>query len=486
MRQWLKGGGAWFILVAAISGGITVSPVIAAVLLAVLLTLLVWRWPDTALGIVAAGVLTVRPSLDVFGERRLGLGAFALNPAVVFGTCVLWSGLVLAARRAKAGARLWPDGSSLRAHLWLFAAYGIGFVSAIQLSGGLGAVTAGREIVRVASIVAGFLVVVWWVAGDQDRRQRGWLLLFLGAVPPLVLAGWQLITGSGNLELEGVNRLQGTLSHPNSFGVYLVPFVLFLVGGIRGRRGARRFAILGGALALSALILLTYSRTAVLVLVAGLLVLPFIQSTQLGWRAAVSTGGLLVLLLAVGWLLGGDLIRERFANLSVGRDAWQAAAMGESENSFTWRLINWGVLIQMGASHPFMGHGAGMTTVLNPLVNPTNGVPFNAHDDFVRFFFEGGFLGLGCYVVYCVLLCRWALKRARDADVVARPIAYGVAASLLALTLLSLGTTELSLNTAILYELYGMLALIGVGRVRSEVNTPQAAGRKPASGPRQS
>ncbi len=481
MRRGMKVG-AWVVVVAATSAAVAARPPVALAFFVILLTQLVWRWPDVALGVIAAGVLAVRPSLDVFGERRLGLGALALNPAVVFGACVLWASVVLAVHRAKMGSKLWPDTSSLRVHLWLFAAYLVGMVSAIRLSGDMGAVTAGREISRVCSIVGGFLVVVWWVGGDPERARRGWALLFLGAVPPLMVAAWQLMTGGGNLELAGVNRLQGTLSHPNSFGVYLVPFVLFLIGGIAGRRAARKAMYLVGALSLCALILLTYSRTALLVLVAGLVALPLLQSKRLGWRALVTTGGLLLALGAIGWVFGGDLIRERFANLSVGRDAWQAAMMGESENSFTWRLINWAVLIQMGAAHPIMGHGAGMTTVLNPLVNPANGVPFNAHNDFVRFFFEGGSLSLACYILYCVLLCKWALKRARRVDVSAAPIAYGVVASLLALTLLSLGTTELSLNTAILYELYAMLALMAVTDLTPGISISLAVGHRTASG----
>ena len=67
----------------------------------------------------------------------------------------------------------------------------------------------------------------------------------------------------------------------------------------------------------------------------------------------------------------------------------------------------------MGMEHPVTGHGTGMTTVLNPLVNRANGVPYNAHNDFVRFFFETGLLGSLCYAIYAIMLCRWVLRRAR-------------------------------------------------------------------------
>jgi O-antigen ligase len=97
-----------------------------------------------------------------------------------------------------------------------------------------------------------------------------------------------------------------------------------------------------------------------------------------------------------------------------------------------------------------------MTMHLNPLFDLNSGLPFNAHNDFVRFFFEGGLLGLLCYVAYGVLLCRWAIHRAATRE------GLGLAAALVAMLFLTAGTTELSLHTANLYTLYGMLALVSV------------------------
>jgi cytochrome bd-type quinol oxidase subunit 2 len=104
----------------------------------------------------------------------------------------------------------------------------------------------------------------------------------------------------------------------------------------------------------------------------------------------------------------------------------------------------------------------GMTTVLNPLVSSENGVPFNAHNDFVRFFFEAGVLGLFCYLMYGLLISRWAIRQAREASAARWASAFAVAATWVALFFLTGGTPELSLQTAILYELYGMLALLAV------------------------
>jgi O-antigen ligase len=449
----------WVLAVVGTAALSVVTPLVAALMVAFTSAGIAWRWPRTITAVLALGILAVRPTLDAFGGRQFGTSAFAVNPAVIFGLSVLLLGLVLAVRRGRDGQHLWPDKEIMRTHLWLLLAYSIGLMSAVTGYGLSGLGTAAREMIRVAALIIGFLVVCWWIEDNTNRVRWGWLLLCLGAIPPLAFAVWQLATGTGNLDLEGVNRLQGTFSHPNTFGVYLVPFVLFLVGSIPAARQATRIACVVGAAILCAFIVLSYSRTALLVLAAALAVVPFLQG-RLGPRTMLVTGLFGVLILGLAWWVAGDLIRERFANLSFSREVWDAAATGQSENSFTWRLLNWGVLLQMGMAHPFVGHGAGMTTVLNPLISPINDLPFNAHNDFVRFFFETGLLGLCCYVLYAASLCYWTLKQARQARRENASTAYGVAAALVSVLFLSLGTTEVSLNTAILYQLYGMLALV--------------------------
>jgi O-antigen ligase len=152
-------------------------------------------------------------------------------------------------------------------------------------------------------------------------------------------------------------------------------------------------------------------------------------------------------------------VRERFAPISL-RRAIADARYGHSEESFGWRLLNWHGLLIRGLERPLLGHGANATTRLNPLVNENNGIPFNAHNDFVRFFFEAGVVGVVAYAAYAAGLCWLAVRCARRARPEVAPVAYGLAGSLLALVFLTLGSPELSLNTAILFELYGAFALV--------------------------
>lgn len=474
----------WVSVVAALAASTAASPsVFVGVAASVGLTL-IWTWPNVALEIGVVLALTVRPWVDVFSERRAGLGAFVPNPAVLLGLLVLGIAATYAVRRVRVGAPLWPDRRLYVAHLFLFAAYGVALASGARLYGGAGFVQGTREVIRVASVLACFFLVFWWVEADSARYRRGWAYLLVGLAGAVSVALWQLATSTGFLQTVGLNRLQGTFSHPNSFGQYLIPFILFSLGAAVSTNGGRRVLLLLGATGLTWLTLLTYSRTVLLVLVVGLVTLPLLHARQLGVRALVRSLAVALMLGAVGWLLAGDVIRERFANLSLGRDALSAALSGSSENSFEWRLINWSVLIGIGLEHPIAGHGAGMTSVLNPIVDVDSGVPYNAHNDFVRFFFEGGLLGLLGYLAYAMLLCWWAVWRARAAGPGLAPGAYAIAAGWVSMLLLSAGNTELSLHTANLYALYGMLALTaGVATPRETTSRP-VAGRTPAIDPR--
>ena len=446
------------ILVGSLAAAAAVNPAVFAVVAAAVAITAVWVWPARALELGVVLVLTIRPWVDIFSERRAGLGPFAVNPAVLIGLAVLAIALVLALQRQRAGLPLWPDRRLATAHLFLIAGYGVACISGVRLFGATGFAEGAREVIRIASVIGAFLLVCWWAGSSPIRQRRAWGYLFAGASIPVVVAAWQYATGTGYLDTPGLNRLQGTLSHPNAFGQYLVPFVLLAVNGAVSRKGSRRLWLLGGALVLSWFIVHSYSRTVLLVLVVGLVALPLIRARRFGARAVLQTIAIAGFLVVVGGVLARDALRERFANLALGRSALDAAMSGNSENSYQWRLINWSVLISMGLSHPVAGHGAGMTTVLNPIVNTDNGVPYNAHNDFVRFFFEGGLVGLAAYVIYAVLLCAWSVRRARTSSPEGGR-SFAVAAAWLALLLLNGGNTELSLATASLYSLYGMLAL---------------------------
>ncbi|OLC75124.1 MAG: hypothetical protein AUH78_09750 [Gemmatimonadetes bacterium 13_1_40CM_4_69_8] len=451
----------WVAAVVSLAALAVFEPRVTAAPVAVAIAVLVWRWPAAALHVAAFAALAVRPSLDVFSERRVGVGPFALSPAVAFGAAMLWVALVLAARRRRDGLRTWTDARLFRTHVWLFVAYGIGVYSGWHWYGAAGLSQGVRELVRVASIVAAFLVVLWWIEANPQASGRGWAYLVVGTLVPIAVALSQLVTGQGYLEGD-LLRISGTFSHPSNFAQYLIPFIMVAVAGSAASPAMFRALRLGWALGLSLLVALTYSRTALLALAISLVLLPILMAARTGRRGLAQGVVIVALVGALGWWLAGDLIRARFAGVNLGVVAWEEARQGVSENSFTWRLITWGGLVRLGLLHPLVGHGGGMTTVLNPMIEEGSGLPFSAHDDFVKFFVETGALGLACYVIYGIRLCAWTLGRARAAGSATAPAAYAVTASLLSLMFFTAGVAELAVNTAILHALYGMLAVLTV------------------------
>jgi O-antigen ligase len=469
-------GAVWLGLAVLSAAMAAVEPRVSLVPAALLTVLVAWRWTDTALTFAAVIVLAIRPATDIFSSSRDPTASTALRPSPVIGLAVLLLAAVIAAKRFREGRPLWPSAQLGRIHYWLFAAYGIALLAGGYGYGSEGLFVGVREVVRVGSTIAALLLMLWWVEDHPERYHTGWTLLFLGTIPPLGAAVWQWVTGQGYAETEGLNRLYGTFSHPHSLGPYLVPFILFAAGGLMAAGWKGRIFRLFVIGFFTLILVLTYSRTSLLVLLAGFIVLPFLHARRLGARAFMRTLAVIAIFLALGWGIFGGSIRQRFATITVDREVLEAALAGQSENSFTWRILNWGILVRMGMQRPVIGHGAAMTTVLNPLVNVDyGGKPFNAHNDFVRWFFEGGVLGLVCYVVYGVLLCRWALRRSLTASREAAPAAFAVAAALMAMIFLSLGTTEYSSQTAVLYQFHGILALLTVLPQRTGDPVPEPA-----------
>jgi O-antigen ligase len=452
----------WWAIAAALSGvTVAVAPSTGVALGAVLLSALIWKNFSSAQEIAAVSVLALRPALDIFSDRSVEAGGFAVSPGVLFGMVTLLVSVIGLTRRLLSRKQVWPDRGMGWCHFLLAAAYACGLGAGIMRAGMFGLLIGVRETTRAASVVGGFLVVFWWLSEDQTRRPVAWKLLIAGLVIPIIVAIWQLATGGGFEDPGGFRRINGTLAHPNTLGVFLVPFVLLTLSGIESVGWRHVVLRMLSASLLTAIIALTFSRTALLVLLTALLMLAVLHGIR-SRRLLVGRATFVVAAFALlGWLFLGPLIRQRFAGLNIDSGLLRTPeAIQASEDSFQWRLLNWAVLIAVGREQPLFGHGVGMTRELNPLVSPDKLVPFDAHNDFVRFFFEAGLVGLVCYVAYTILLCWWTFWLSRRASISEVPKAVAICSSVTAIYVVTGGLTEVSLNTPLQLELYALLALM--------------------------
>ena len=424
----------------------------------------------TAFGAIGANV--IRPALDMFGDVSVPLG----NPASLFGVLILlWSLIVLIGRLYR-GLTVVPSrvfaltwALLIALHVWLFV--GGLFIARTGLVG-----VEIREFVRFASTLAGGALAVWWIS---DHRERGWLpgiaVLVLGSAVPLIAGSIQALTGTGNHEDGNLNRVFGSFTHPLSFGSYLLPLVVLGVAAVVHARGTLRLAAVGYATFSAGLLLLTYNRTTMLLLLVGLASYALLDAAKVRIRDIARASGAMAVLGLVGWQVFGDQIMDRFTGVSISAGAVQEALASGSQNSFQWRIVNWAVLIQLGLSHPIAGHGLGMTTVLNPLIQASSGVPFNAHNDYVRYFFEGGLVGLTLYVSFIVVLGAWLWRVGQRCTRADRTVAIPIIAALASLFVFSAGTTEMSLQTGVLYPTQLLMAILVGAEIRGTHQREHAA-----------
>lgn len=435
-------------------------PLVALPILAIVVGC-VLRWPAAMVSAGAMLGFLLRPSLDAIGDVEV----LGINPASAFGILILVWGVTEGVRRICAGEPLWPDRLFGASQLLLIALHVTLLLVAVQAHGRLGAAVGGRDFVRFLSTLSAGMLLVWWLDQPVPRRLRqGYLLLIAGASMPLLLALFQAVTNTGNHEDVGLNRVFGTFTHPLTFGSFVLP--LFLLGGAATARlrGAARITAGAGTLLCLTLIALTYNRTTMLLLVAAVGIFAIRMLPRLSIRETLSVVVAAGVLGAVAWDLFGAGVLERFSGVAITTDAVEQALATGSQNSFQWRIVVWAVLINLGLSHPWIGQGLGMTSVLNPMISPWNGTPFNAHNDIVRFFFEGGVLGLSLYFAQIGVFATWLWRVSAEVRSPENVEANAIAAALIALYVFSLGTTEMTLATAVLYEVYLLLGVLSALR----------------------
>ena len=183
------------------------------------------------------------------------------------------------------------------------------------------------------------------------------------------------------------------------------PFALFAMLGVArqlsrwqaGERGGLLFASL-----LTAAVFLSVSRTA---LVACLALFPLAAMIRGDRRSVVATAWFTAVaaaaLLAAVFL--SDTMYERF----FGFDA--TLTVGGVNINASGRRAMWELLVERSWDHPLFGHGIGASSVLvdNTFVNL--GHP---HNDFLRFLYDLGLVGLGLWLVFLGLTCLYLWPRA--------------------------------------------------------------------------
>jgi O-antigen ligase len=341
---------------------------LAALLLAALLLILPWMQGGRSPTAHAAMVLLLTTA-------AAGLAGTASRPLLRPSPLL---GLVVALVAAAALQSLYPDRTVQS--LLLLAAYALAAVLAAHTAQAV----PWAESLLVGALLASALVVA--AAG-----------------------GLAQLRGAGAGLYAGV--LTGPFGYPNAAAGFLLAGAGAGLALAAARHGWVRAAA-GGAAGLALLgLVLTRSRGALLALAVGLLVLPAVSGRRRrrAWSGlAVAAAGLLVL--AVGWVLGRELL--------------PALATGSAGSSAGWRLHILGWTWQIVRAHPWTGVGPGAFPVA---LKHVQAIPYvsgeNPHNLYLELAAEyglpAGMLALGLLAAF--LLRVGAILRGAHAGGAGRP-----------------------------------------------------------------
>jgi putative inorganic carbon (hco3(-)) transporter len=358
----------------------------------------------------------------------------ALDPSSILGVLFLLAALLwLAAQRRERGQL---PGSGLRAALLWFTA-----ASFVSVVGAARPLTGAVEAVRILTAVTMFVVLEQLIR-DWATLRRVLLAAYLSMLFPIAYTLLGFATGGPASEVKGgLTRITGPFSQSNTFGRYLMVMIVF--GAAILPYVARRLKLaLGGILAVSSvLLLLTYTRTALVGTVVGLLVVGVIQSKRLVL--------VLVVALACALLLVPQL-SSRFTSL-----ASAGGAGPTSNNSLTWRLDYWTQVLPLANENPVTGIGLDQTQFNTDQAK-------QPHNDFIRAYVETGVVGLLAFLAMLAALLVQGTRavRASPPRSLGRAIGAGFLGCAVAYVAVSAAANVVS-NVVMLWYLFTFAAAAG-------------------------
>jgi O-antigen ligase len=238
------------------------------------------------------------------------------------------------------------------------------------------------------------VVVLERLLRTQPGSVRPVLVVVLASsLLPVLVTLYQVLTGHGLQLIDGFERAAGTFIHPNEFAIYLSFLIVMEAALVLVLRGRVQWLV-GGLLVLSGVCLLhTYTRGAWIAVAAGLFAVGMLHS-----RATLVLMGIV----ALSALVFVPSVRGRFVDLvrpQPDRTEW-----GAPPNSLAWRVGHWSESIALVRHDPATGLGLGMVNA---------DTQFEAHNDYVRAYVEGGIIGLAAYLWLILGLLRNAVQSLR-------------------------------------------------------------------------
>jgi len=230
-------------------------------------------------------------------------------------------------------------------------------------------------------------------------------IIFLSSLIPVLAGIYQYISNIGYTDSAfATPRIFGTLSHPNSLSLFLFAVIalLFLYYFLNKKDNFSRYAIPFLIPAYLAVLAITYTRIAWIAVFIFLFILGAVKFKKLLIP--------LVMLIIAAYLLF-PTVQDRMADITS----------PSPDSSLLWREILWkDVVIETFANHKqLFGYGANTFEIA---AENKRGIKFGslaAHNDFIRAFVEGGYVGLLIFIFYTGYILTYFLfkyRHSREAD----------------------------------------------------------------------
>jgi O-antigen ligase len=252
-----------------------------------------------------------------------------------------------------------------------------------------------QELLRFFNLfVLGFLA---YVAVQKTSDFQSLLsAIFISGILPIAFALYQFIFSLGfQDDAVSIPRIFGTFSHPNVFSLYLFALIVFaalyfLVFARSNRNQLFTLLFLGS---LACVLLLTFARVAWLALFVFTFLLALFR-----YRFLLIP---IIFLPLVLFALSSDFQERVLASFSPHPDS-----------SIIWRQNLWHDVTTKSIQDGNLWLGSGMDTF--PIVSESlRGSTFGSndpHNDFVKFFIEGGIVGVLVYILYLASILFLLLK----------------------------------------------------------------------------
>jgi putative inorganic carbon (HCO3(-)) transporter len=417
-----SGSKAAAVLPVAIGVGIVLTAVALTRFEAFILIMLVCRASIDLTKLSTGSTSAPNPSGDAAALR-------ALDPASILAVLFLLAAMLwlVAQRHTQPPA----PASGLRRALLAFAAAG-----AISVLGSARPLAGWLEALRILTAVTMFIVVERLVH-DGTTLRRVLTAVYVSALFPLVYTVAGALAGGADAEVKkDLVRITGPFNQSNQFGRYLM--VLLILGVAIWPHVSARWGVLFTAILVccAGFLVLTYTRTALVGTVIGLVVVGAVKARRM----------LLVLLVVVlCTLLIVPQLSSRFTDLTA------PPAPGErNPNTLAWRLTYWAEVLPLANANPVTGIGLkGTESATDEAKQP--------HNDFVRAYVETGLIGLGAYLAMLLAMVGVGIRAVRvsPAGSLARGVAAGFLGCTVAFIAVSLAANVVS-NVVVLWYLYAI------------------------------